>query len=408
MSGRRVVVTGLGAVTPLGGDVASSWEAALAGRSGVGPVTRFDATRLSVRIAAEVGAAVDVSDLPVKEARRLDRCILFAHGAAREAVRDAALEVDPARRERAGVALGSGIGGIGTILANHRVLLEGGRVSPFLIPMAIANMASGYLAIRHGLQGPNLCAATACASGNHSIGGAVRLIQRGDVDVMLAGGTEAAVEELVMAGFAALRGLSSRNDAPEAASRPFDLDRDGFVLGEGAAVLVLESLEHARARGARIRAEIVGFSAGADASHVAAPDDDGEGAARTMRAALRDAGLPAEAVGYVNAHATSTPAGDRSEARALRRVLPRVPVSSTKSLTGHPLGAAGAVEAVFCVRALETGWLPPTVNLERPDPECELDHVAGKARRQVIDVALSNSFGFGGTNATLLLRRWEA
>jgi 3-oxoacyl-[acyl-carrier-protein] synthase II len=410
---RRVVVTGLGAVTPLGGDAASSWDAALAGRSGVGPVTRFDAAAQPVRIAAEVRAPLDTSSIPPKELRRLDRFVLLAALAAGEALRDADLACGPAApSERVGVAIGSGIGGVDTLLENHRLLLAGERkLSPFFIPMTIANMAAGWVAIRHGLRGPNLCTTTACSSGAHAIGEAARLIERGDADAMLAGGSEAVVNELVMAGFAALRALSTRNDEPARASRPFDAERDGFVVGEGAAVLVLEALDHARARGATPKAELAGWAAGADAGHIAAPDESGGGAARCMSAALADAGVAASEVGYVNAHATATPAGDRAEARAIRRVLGAaaelVPVSSTKSMTGHLLGAAGAVEALFCVRALETGWLPPTTNLDHPDPECALDHVAHKARHAPARVALSNSFGFGGTNATLVLRRWE-
>jgi 3-oxoacyl-[acyl-carrier-protein] synthase II len=410
---RRIVVTGLGAVTPLGGDVPSTWEGALAGRSGVGPVTRFDAGARPVRIAAEVRAPLDPSGIPPKDLRRLDRCVWLAAVAAREALRDAGLGGEgEAPRDRFGVAIGSGIGGIGTLLENHRQLLAGERrLSPFFIPMTIANMAAGWVAIRHGLRGPNLCFATACSSGAHAIGEAARMIERGDADVMLAGGSEAAVNELVMEGFSALRALSTRNDEPERASRPFDAERDGFVLGEGAALLVLEALDHARARGARTRAELAGYAAGADAGHIAAPDESGEGAARCMAAALDDAGIVAASLGYVNAHATATPAGDRAEARAIRTVLgpaaELVPVSSTKSMTGHLLGASGALEALFCVRALETGWLPPTTNLEHPDPECALDHVAHKARHAPPRAALSNSFGFGGTNATLVLRRWE-
>jgi 3-oxoacyl-[acyl-carrier-protein] synthase II len=410
---RRVVVTGLGAVTPLGADVASSWEAALAGRSGVGPVTRFAADARPVRIAAEVRAPLDTSRIPPKELRRLDRFVLFAALAADEALRDAGLARDAgAPDERFGVSIGSGIGGIETLLENHRQLLAGERrLSPFFIPMTIANMAAGWVAIRHGLRGPNLCTTTACSSGAHALGEALRLLERGDADVMLAGGSEAVVNELVMAGFSALRALSTRNDEPERASRPFDVERDGFVVGEGAALLVLEALDHARARGAAPRAELVGYAAGADAGHIAAPDESGAGAARCMRAALADAGIAPGELGYVNAHATATPAGDAAEARAIRSVLgpeaERVPVSATKSMTGHLLGAAGALEALLCVGALETGWLPPTTNLDHPDPECALDHVAHKARHAPARVALSNSFGFGGTNATLVLRRWE-
>jgi 3-oxoacyl-[acyl-carrier-protein] synthase II len=407
-SGRRVVVTGQGAVTPLGLDASSSFAAALSGRSGVARITRFDPARLPVKIAAEVRGEIPDAGVPAREWRRLDRFVRLALAAADEALADAVLAEAAPLRSRLGCVIGSSIGGVETLLENHRSLLEGRRVSPFLIPMTIANMAAGYVAIRHGLTGPNLCTTSACASGAHAIGEAARMIRAGRADAMLAGGADALVVELVMAGFAAMRGLSTRNDDPEGASRPFDLDRDGFVVGEGAACLVLEALEVARARGARVRGELVGYAAGADAFHVAAPDEEGQGAARCMQAALADAGLAAGEVGYVNAHATGTPAGDRSEARALRSVLPAtVPVSATKSMTGHLLGAAGAVEAVFSLRALETGWLPPTLNLARPDPECALEHVAAKARRADPRVALSNSFGFGGTNATLVFRRWE-
>jgi 3-oxoacyl-[acyl-carrier-protein] synthase II len=341
----------------------------------------------------------------------MDRAILLALGAAREALADAGLARDRFDPDRAGVAIGSGIGGVSTLLENHRVYLERGarRVSPFFIPMTLANMPAGMVAIHHRLRGPNLCHVTACASGAHAIGEALRILERGDADVMLAGGTEAAVNGLVIAGFSSMQALSRRNDEPERASRPFDQDRDGFVLGEGAGVLVLEREDHARARGARIRARLAGYGASADAAHLAAPDAESGGAQRCMQAALRDAGLAPAEVDYVNAHATSTPAGDQAEARSLRQVFGAhadgLPVSSTKGATGHLLGAAGAVEAIFCVRALETGTLPPTVNLERPDPECALDHVIGKARSRRTRVALSNSFGFGGVNAALLFAR---
>jgi 3-oxoacyl-[acyl-carrier-protein] synthase II len=403
-----VVVTGQGAVTPLGLDASSSFEAALAGRSGVGPITRFDPARLPVRIAAEVRGEIPDAGVPAKEWRRLDRFVRLALAAASEALADAGLAGDPAARRRLGCVIGSSIGGVETLLENHRSYLEGRRVSPFFIPMTIANMAAGYAAIRYGLAGPNLCTTSACASGAHAIGEAARAIRAGQADAMLAGGSDALVLELVLAGFAAMRGLSTRNHDPEGASRPFDADRDGFVVGEGAGLLVLEALEAARARGARVRGELVGYAAGADAFHVAAPDEEGQGALRCMQAALDDAGLAPAEVEHVNAHATGTPAGDRAEARALHALgAGAVPVSATKSVTGHLLGAAGAVEAIFTLRALETGWLPPTVNLVRPDPECALEHVAGKARRADARVALSNSFGFGGTNATLVFRRWE-
>jgi 3-oxoacyl-[acyl-carrier-protein] synthase II len=409
----RVVVTGLGCVTPLGGDVASTWASALAGVSGVGPITRFDASPLPVRIAGEVRTPVEVRDLPPKEVRRLDRFILLALAAAQEAWSDAGLGGGGFEPDRAGVAIGSGIGGLATILENHRILLTSGarRVSPFTIPMTISNMASGYVSMRHGLRGPNLCHVSACSTGTHAIGEAARLIERGDADVMLAGGSEAPLVDIAVAGFAAMRALSTRSDAPERASRPFDVGRDGFVMAEGAGVLVLESLEHALARGARIRAEVAGYGASADASHMTLPDETGSGAQRCMRLAIADAGLRPEAVDHLNAHATSTPAGDPAEARAIRAVFgdhaDRLPVSATKSMTGHLLGAAGAVEALLCVRALEVQLLPPTINLDQPDPDCPLDHVVGKARRCAVRVALSNSFGFGGTNASLVLTRWE-
>jgi len=406
---RPVVVTGMGCVTPLGGSVEVTWEAAIAGRSGVGPIRRFDASDFPVRFAAECTEPLDLGDLPAKEARRLDRVVELSLAAAREALAEAGIASTPATRDRIGVAIGSGIGGLETLENSIETLVTSGprRVSAFTIPMSICNMASGYVAIRHDLRGPNLCAVAACASGAHGIGEAARLIERGDADVMLAGGAEAPVTRLAVAGFARMRALSTRNDDCLAASRPFDLDRDGFVLGEGAGVLVLEALDHARDRGARILAQVMGYGATADATHIAQPPEDAEGAQRCMRVALADAGLAPSDVDYINPHATSTPAGDLAEARAIEAVFgqraQRIPVSSTKSMTGHLLGAAGAVEAVLCIRALATGVLPPTVNLDRPDPACPLDHVANRARHQPISVALSNSFGFGGTNATLVL-----
>jgi 3-oxoacyl-[acyl-carrier-protein] synthase II len=405
---RRVVVTGLGCVTPLGGDVASTWEAAVAGRSGVGPFTSFDASELPVRFGGEVKGELDLGDIAPKEARRLDRMIALAVAAAREAVASAALDPTPAEAERIGVAIGSGVGGLHTLEESFNILSTRGpgRITPFMIPMIISNMAGGYVAIRHRLRGPNLCHVSACATGAHSIGEAARIIERGDADVMLAGGSEAANTRLGVAGFSAMRALSTRNDDPQAASRPFDRDRDGFVMSEGAAVLVLEEAEHARARGARVRGELLGYGLSADAVHMAIPDEEGEGAQRCMRLAIEDAGLAPADVDYLNAHATSTPAGDPAEVRAIHRVfgrhVERLAVSATKSMTGHLLGAAGAVEALFCLRALESGVIPPTINLDHPDPECQLDHVANKARQGALRVALSNSFGFGGTNATLV------
>jgi 3-oxoacyl-[acyl-carrier-protein] synthase II len=401
-------------VTPLGLDTASTWEGASTGRSGVRPLERFDAADYTVRFAGQVPGEVTVDGLSSKEIRRLDRFILLALAAAQQAVRDAAVTVSPELSERAGVAIGTGIGGIQTLYEGYQALAAGGprRVSPFVIPMSICNMASGYVAIRHGLRGPNLCHVSACTSGAHAIGEASRLIERGDADLMLAGGSEAAASPIGVAAFGAMRALSTRNEAPEAASRPFDQDRDGFVIGEGSAVLVLESEEHARARGARIHAFVLGYGTTCDAAHVAMPTEDAEGAQRCMRLALADADLAPGDVDYLNAHATSTPAGDPAEARAIRAVfgpvVERVAVSSTKSMTGHLLGAAGALEALLCIRALETGLLPPTINLERPDPECALDHVANKARQMRARVAISNSFGFGGSNATLVLGRADA
>ena len=408
---RRVVVTGLGCVTPLGVDTVSTWEGASTGRSGIRRIDRFDASEFSVQFAGQVPGEIRIQDLSSKEARRLDRFILLALGAAQEALRDAGVEVTPESGDRIGAAIGTGIGGIQTLYEGYQTLATAGprRVSPFIIPMSIGNMAAGYVAIRNGLRGPNLCHVSACTSGAHSIGESARLIERGDADVMLAGGSEAAATQIGLAGFGAMRALSTRNETPEAASRPFDLDRDGFVIGEGAAILVLEELEHARARGAKIRGHVLGYATTCDAAHVAIPTEDAEGAQRCMRLALADAGLSPADVDYLNAHATSTPAGDPAEARAIRAVfgphVDRVAVSSTKSMTGHLLGAAGALEALLCIRALETGLLPPTINLERPDPECALDHVANKARQARARVALSNSFGFGGSNATLVLGR---
>jgi 3-oxoacyl-[acyl-carrier-protein] synthase II len=400
-------------VSPLGATADETWSSAIAGRSGVGAIRRFDTTDFSVEIAAQAPDEFEFGDLAAKEVRRLDRFTLLALAAAHEAMQDAGLDLDDAESERSGVAIGSGIGGLQTLSNSMEVLKTSGprRVSPFTIPMSICNMASGYVAIQHGLRGPNLCQTAACASGGHSIGESARAIERGDADVMFAGGSEAPITELAVAAFANMKALSTRNEYPATASRPFDTDRDGFVIGEGAAVLVLEDLERARARGANILAHVLGYGMTADAASVAQPTEDGEGAQRCMSDAIADAGLNPSDVDYLNAHATSTPQGDPSEVRAIRAVFgehtQRLPVSATKSMTGHLLGAAGAVEALLCVRALQTGILPPTINLDKPDPECELDHVANKARETRIGVAISNSFGFGGTNATLVLGRAE-
>lgn len=411
-SGRqRVVVTGLGCVSPLGEGVDALWDGLLSGRSGIDVVPTLSED-LPVRFAGEAPEKPDVGDVPVKELRRMDRAIVLALAATREALGDAGLGDGPAAGgadpDRVGVAIGTGIGGVSTILKNHRIMLERGhrRISPFFIPMTLANMPGGVVTIQHGLRGPNLCHVTACASGAHAVGESMHLIARGDADIMVAGGTEAAILDLVVAGFANMHALSRRGDEPARASRPFDRERDGFVLGEGSAILVLEREEHARARGARILAFLDGAAASADASHLAAPDSEAGGAVRCMEAVLRSAGRPPSDVDYVNAHATSTPAGDVVEAESLRKVfgghLEALPVSSTKGATGHLLGAAGALEAVACVKALETGTLPETLNLEDPDPECPLDHVQGKPRQVRARVALSNSFGFGGVNAALL------
>ncbi len=405
---QRVVVTGLGCVTPLGIGVPATWESACAGRSGAGPTTRFDVTGYPVRIAAELSGEAEPRDVSRKELRRMDPVVRYALTAADEALTNSGLEIDDANRARIGVGIGTGIGGINTLLDNHDVLAKAGprRVSPFTIPMCISNMPSGYTSIQYGLQGPNLCYVSACASGSHAIGESAALIARGEADVMLAGGAEAPIVGITVSGFCAMKALSSRNDQPERASRPFDRGRDGFLLGEGAGIMVLESLEHARNRGARICAEVLGSGASADGFHMVQPSSEGDGAERCMRLAIEDAGLDAAEIGYVNAHATSTPAGDPPEVYALRRVfgksIDRVAVSATKSMTGHLLGAAGAVEGILTVRALQSGCLPPTINLDDPDPECALDHVVGKARELQVQAALSNSFGFGGTNASLI------
>jgi len=409
-----IVVTGLGCVSPLGVSAGETWDAIAAGKSGITRLPDDFDERLPVRIAGRVTGELNPGAVEHKELRRMDRSILLALCAAREALADAQISGASAAADRIGVAIGSGIGGIHTFIQNDRVYVERGpsRVSPFFIPMTLANMAAGVVAIHHGLRGPNLCHVTACASGAHAIGESLRLLRAGEADVMLAGATEAAVVDLVIAGFANMQALSRRNDEPERASRPFDSDRDGFVLGEGAALLVLERAAHARARGARPRAKLLGYGASADAAHMAAPDPASGGAQRCMRAALANAQLAPADVDYVNAHATSTPAGDSVEAKALRDVFgthaDRLPVSSTKGATGHLLGAAGALESLLSIRALETGTLPPTLNLDRPDPDCALDHVANKARSARARVAISNSFGFGGVNAALIFGRADS
>ncbi len=409
---RRVVVTGLGLVTPLGTGVEKTWKALCAGESGVGRITRFDPSGYDAQIAAEVKDFDPAQFIEKKEIKKMDTFIHYAVGASQLAVDDAGLKVSPEEATRVGVYIGSGIGGLGSIEHYHDVLKEKGpgRVSPFFIPMTIINLASGQVAIRVGAKGPNSCAVTACATGNHCIGDAYRLIQRNDADVMIAGGAEAAITPLGVAGFASAKALSFRNTEPTKASRPFDKDRDGFVLGEGAGVVVLEELEHARARGARIYAEVIGYAMNSDAYHITAPPEEGEGAVRCMEMALKDAGVAKTDIGYINAHGTSTMA-DAIETKAIKHVFGeqayKIPVSSTKSMTGHLLGAAGGIEAVFSILALHHGILPPTINLDHPDPACDLDYVPNKARATKTQVVLSNSFGFGGVNACLLFRRCD-
>jgi 3-oxoacyl-[acyl-carrier-protein] synthase II len=408
---RRVVVTGLGALTPVGNTAEEFWSSLVHGRSGIGPITRFDARGFPTRIAGEVRNFDPLDFVDKKEARRLDPYLQYAIAAASLAVQDASLDTGKVDANRFGVLIGSGIGGITTLLENHKTLLERGpdRVSPFFIPMLIINMASGLVSMRFGAKGPNSSVVTACATGNHAIGDAFKLIQRGEADVMIAGGAEAIVIPLTIAGFCAMKAMSTRNDEPEKASRPFDAGRDGFVCSEGAGIVVLESREHAIGRDARIYAEVRGYGMSGDAHHMTAPDPEGDGAARSMANALRDAGAAPEDVGYVNAHGTSTPYNDKFETLAIKRVFGdharRLAVSSTKSMTGHLLGAAGGIEAIATALALHHGVLPPTINYEHPDPECDLDYVPNQARKQDVEVAASNAFGFGGTNATLIFAK---
>lgn len=411
MSARRVVVTGLGIVSPVGNTVSSAWQNIVDGKSGIGPITRFDATAFASRIAGEVRGFDVTQYIPAKDARRMDVFIHYGMAAAIDALRDAQLVLEREDRERIGVNIGSGIGGLPMIEETHKALLESGprKISPFFIPGTIINMISGNLSILFGLQGPNLSNVTACTTANHSIGESYRLIRHGDADVMICGGAESTVCPLAIGGFAAARALSTRNDDPAAASRPWDTGRDGFVLGEGAGVLVLEEYQRARARGAPIYCELAGYGISADAHHMTAPCEDGAGAARSMANALASGGLAPDVVDYINAHGTSTPLGDIAETVAIRRCFgeraQRLAVSSTKSMTGHLLGAAGGVEAVFTALAVRNQIAPPTINLVDQDPQCDLDYVPNVAREMRIDVALSNSFGFGGTNGTLAFRR---
>lgn len=409
----RVVITGMGVVTSLGQDLDTFWDNLMAGKSGVSAIESFDVSDYPTRIAASVKDFNAEDYVDRKDARKMDRFVQFAAAAATNAMKDSGLVIgEQADPERVGVIIGSGIGGLGTWEDQHNILLQKGpkRVSPFFIPMMIANMASGHVSILFGAKGPNSTAVTACATGTHSIGDSYKLIQRGDADVMICGGAEATIRPTGLAGFCSMRAMSTRNDAPEKASRPFDTGRDGFVMGEGAGVLVLESLEHAQKRGARIYGEVIGYGLSADAHHMTDPDPNG--ARRCMEMAIRDAGIAANEVDYINAHGTSTPVGDRSETLAIKEALGehsrKVAVSSTKSMTGHLLGAAGGVEAVICGLTIKNGMIAPTINLENQDPECDLDYVPNQARPANVTVAMSNSFGFGGHNATIVLKKFEA
>lgn len=413
MSRRRVVVTGLGMLSPLGNTVESSWQAALAGKSGIGPIEHMDVSAFSTRIGGSVRDFEVELYMAAKEARKLDLFIQYGLAACIQAIKDSGLEITDQNRDRIGVVMGSGIGGLTNIEKNHEQLLNSGprRISPFFVPGSIINMVAGYLSIQYGLQGPNYALTTACTTGTHSIGMAARNIAYGEADMMVAGGSEMATTGLGLGGFSAARAMSTRNDDPQGASRPWDRDRDGFVLSDGAGAMLLEEYEHAKARGATIYAELVGFGMSGDAYHMTAPPEDGRGGAKCMDNALKDAGLNPDEVDYINAHGTSTPAGDVAETRAVKSVFgahaSELAISSTKSMTGHLLGAAGAVEAVFSVLALRDQVAPPTINLDNPDEDCDLNYVPHQAQQRELNVVLSNSFGFGGTNGSLVFRRCE-
>ncbi len=408
-----MVVTGLGLLCPLGIGVEASWANLTAGKSGIGPVTRFDTKDYPSRIAGEVKDFEPVDFMPEKLVKRVDPFVRLGLAAAQMAIEDAGLEIPEDKASRAGVITGCGLGGLGSIEYYRDVLVNKGpkRVSPFFIPMAIPNMASGQISIMCGAKGPNTVVCTACAAGSHAIGDAFKTIQRGAADVMICGGTESVITPLAFAGFSNMKALSTRNEMPERASRPFDKERDGFIIGEGAGILIIEEMNHALERGADIRAEIIGYGLTGDAYHITAPPEDGEGGARCMSMALEDAGLSYRDIDYINAHGTSTPLNDLCETRAIKTVFKdrakEIPVSSTKSMTGHLLGGAGGVEAIFCIKTIEDGIIPPTINYEIPDPECDLDYVPNRARSQSVDVVMSNSFGFGGTNAVLIFRRYR-
>jgi 3-oxoacyl-[acyl-carrier-protein] synthase II len=409
----RVVITGMGAISPLGKDLASAWDALLAGKSGVDRITLFDASDFKTTFAAEVKGFDAREALGVKLARRTDRFTQFALVATEAAIKDSTLEIKEGDRDRIGVIYGTGIGGIGALVEGSETYQNRGphRVSPFMVPMMLPDTAPGQIAIEFGLRGPNLAIVTACASSANAIGEAVAMIKRGAADVLIAGGAEAAIVPVAVAGFNVMDAISKRNDNPQAASRPFDLDRDGFVIGEGAASLVLESWEHAQNRKARIYAEVVGYAATNDAFHISAPAENGAGAASCMHLALEDANLPAEKIDYINAHGTSTSLNDKSETAAIKNVFGEraydLPISSTKSMSGHLLGAAGALEATFCILAMRQGIIPPTINYENPDPQCDLDYVPNSARRATLDYVMSNSFGFGGHNASLVFHKFS-
>jgi 3-oxoacyl-[acyl-carrier-protein] synthase II len=411
LSKRRVVITGLGIVCPVGSTVSDAWAAILKGESGIGPITLFDVTNFPVRFAGAVRGFDLAAYLPPKEAGRMDAFMHYGIAAGVQAVADAGLDLGRLDRDRCGVVMGAGIGGLSTIESEHDAFLAGGvrRISPFYIPGSIINMLAGHLSIRFGLRGPNLGVVTACTTSTHALGLAVRCIQYGDADLVISGGAEMGTTPTAIGGFSQAKALSTRNDSPTTASRPWDRDRDGFVLADGGGAMILEEYEHARRRGARIHAELIGFGMSGDAFHITAPPEDGAGAALAMSNALRDAGLNPGDVQYLNAHATSTPLGDQAEVVAIRNSFGdharKLAISSTKSMTGHLLGAAGVVEAIFCVLALRDQVAPPTTNLENPDPACDLDFVPNAARKMRIDVAMSNSFGFGGTNGTLVMRR---
>ncbi len=410
---RRVVVTGMGCISPVGNNVKETWESILAGKSGAAMITHFDASKHKTRFAAEVKGFDPVALFSTREARKMDRFTQFAVAVAMEALDQSGLKIDETNRDRVGVVIGTGIGGIGTLLDQADIMRERGpeRVSPFLVPMMISDSAPGMLAIRFGARGPNMALATACASGNNAIGEALEMIRRGAADVMIAGGSEAALVPVAMAGMNVMTALSTRNDDPETASRPFDKDRDGFLMGEGAGMLILESLEHAQARGATILGEVSGYGTTDDAHHISAPAENGAGAAIAMKLAVENANLSPSDIEYINAHGTSTPLNDKSETAAIKTVFGEqaynIPVSSTKSMTGHLLGASGAIEAVFCLLAMREEILPPTINYRTPDPECDLDYVPNQPRKASPKHVMSNSFGFGGHNATLIFSRFD-